>query len=60
MSLRVAVDLRLFHLLVGKTRPLSAEELAQAAGAETFLIGNDIHAIYFVHRDRFFCSQSHM
>jgi len=40
MSLRVGIDLRLFHMLAeSDSRPLSAGELAQRSNAEVLLIG---------------------
>jgi len=40
MSLRVGIDLKLFHLLdKSNGNPLSAEELAEKSNAEVLLIG---------------------
>ena len=39
MCIRVAVDLRLFHIIAKRRGPITAAELAQTAGAEEQLLG---------------------
>lgn len=39
MTARIAVELKLFELIVAKGGPISASELASSSGAEQLLIG---------------------
>lgn len=45
--IRIAVDLKIFDILVKSTDPMTAKELAEKTGADDILLGTSILIMFF-------------